>query len=262
MATADRDVNLTTSEHTDVVAAPKSDRELRSARLALWTFAALIALAVPTVLLGLGSYHWFFRDDFAFLSGRDGGSVDDLFRPHNAHWSTVPIVAFRVLWHTFGLRTYVPYQATVLALHLTACVLLRVIMRRVGVGPWIATVAAATFILFGPGEQNIIWAFQIGFTGSLVFGLTQLILVDHDGGIDWRDGLGVVAGVLSLMSSGVGIVMVIVVGVAALAANAGWPWRSCTSRRSQPSISDGGWRNALRSQVRWDVLRSPISTVG
>ena len=46
-----------------------------------------------------------------------------------------------------------------------------------------------------PGSQDIVWAFQIGFTGSLVFGLTQLLLCDHDGGLDWRDGLGVLAGI-------------------------------------------------------------------
>ena len=72
------------------------------------------------MLFGVGSYHWFFRDDFFFLAGRKLTSANDLFRPHNADWSTVPVIAFRILWSLFGLRSYVPYQATVLALHLTA----------------------------------------------------------------------------------------------------------------------------------------------
>jgi hypothetical protein len=201
-----------------VVAQPHVNTEAsREGRAALVVFTTASIVTVPIVLFGVGSYHWFFRDDFFFLTGRDAASLDDLFRPHNAHWSTVPIVVFRGLWALFGLRTYVPYQATVLVLHLGACALLRVIMRRAGVGPWIATAAATAFLLFGPGQQNIIWAFQIGFTGSLVFGLAQLVLLDHDGAIDWRDGLAVLAGLLSLMSSGVGVTMVAIAAVAAFA---------------------------------------------
>jgi hypothetical protein len=187
-----------------------------NARVAFWCFVAFIAVSFPLLVFKLGSYHWFFRDDFIFLSGRQLNSVDDLFRPNNSHWSTVPVVAFRALWALFGMRSYRPYQMCVVGLHLSVCVLLRVIMRRAGVNPWIATAAAASFVLFGPGEQNIIWAFQIGFTGSVVFGLVQLLLIDHDGPVDWRDALGVCAGILSLMSSGVGVAMAVVVGLAAL----------------------------------------------
>lgn len=193
-----------------------TERDRRLALAALVVFGLFIAIAVPVVLFGVGSYHWFFRDDFLFLTGREARSLDDLFRPHNVHWSTVPVLAFRLLWAVFGFRSYVPYQACVLALHLSACVLLRVIMRRVGVGPWVATAAASAFVLFGPGEQNIIWAFQIGFTGSLTFGLAQLVLADHDGPLDKRDVLGVVAGALALLSSGVGIAMAVVVSLATL----------------------------------------------
>ena len=73
------------------------------------------------MLLGVGSYHWFFRDDFEFLTSRQADSLNDLFRPHNTHWSTVPIFAFRALWAVFGMRSYVPYQACALALHLIVC---------------------------------------------------------------------------------------------------------------------------------------------
>jgi len=193
----------------------------RRERAALIVFVAFLVAAVPIVLFGVGSYHWFFRDDFFFLAGRKLTSANDLFRPHNAHWSTVPVIAFRILCSLFGLRSYIPYQATVLALHLSACALLRVIMRRHGVGPWVATIAAGAFVLFGPGEQNIIWAFQIGFTGSLTFGLAQLVLIDHDGPFDTRDALGVLAGALSLLSSGVGIAMAVVAGIATLGRR-GW----------------------------------------
>jgi hypothetical protein len=196
------------------VSVPDAQRRDLSTRLAFWAFVTFLVVGFFVVLFRLGSYHWFFRDDFQFLSERRATSLDDLFRPHNTHWSTVPILVFRALWSVFGMRTYLPYQACVLLLHLSACALLRVIMRRAGVGPWIATAAASAFVLFGPGQQNIIWAFQIGFTGSLVFGLGQIVLADHDGPLDWRDALAVAAGVLALLSSGVGVTMAITAGLA------------------------------------------------
>jgi len=244
---------------------PSADGYDASARAALLVFVAFLLVAFPVILFGVGSYHWFLRDDFAFLTGRSATSLDDLFAPHAGHWSTVPVLAFRGLWALFGLRTYVPYEATVIALHLTACALLRVIMRRSGVGPWTATVAASTFVLFGPGQEDIVWAFQIGFTGSLVFGLTQLVLADHEGGPDGRDALGVIAGALALMSSGVGLVMVVVAGIAVLGRR-GWRiaalhtvplaalyaiWRQV----EQPSLTDGLFGRPPLDAV-WDWVRN------
>jgi hypothetical protein len=188
----------------------------RSARAALVVFVVVVVAAFPLYLFRLGTYHWFMRDDWAFITGRSLTSPKDLFAPWDTHWSTIPIIVFRLLWKTVGLRSYKPYQAVVVALHLTAVVLLRMVMRRAGVGPWLATAAASALIFFGPGSEDIVWAFQVGFTGSVVFGLTQLLLCDHEGGLEWRDGLGVVAGVLALMSSGIGVVMALVVGLAML----------------------------------------------
>jgi hypothetical protein len=56
----------------------------------------------------------------------------------------------------------------------------------------------------------------MGFVGSLVLGLTQLLLVDHDGGWGRRDWLALGAGVGALLCSGIGVTMVVVVGMAAL----------------------------------------------
>ena len=58
-------------------------------------FAGLLLVAWPVIVLGLADYMWFFRDDWSFIAERDL-SFDDLFEPHNAHWTTVPLVAFRV----------------------------------------------------------------------------------------------------------------------------------------------------------------------
>ena len=164
----------------------------------------------------LGSYRWFLGDEWDFLAGRSAFNLDDLFRPHNQHWSTLPLLVYRGLFSVFGVRTYVPYQMVVILLYLVACGLLRWITRRAGVSPWIATVCIGALVLFGPGSDDIIWAFQIGFVGAVVFGLTQFLLADHPGGLDRRDWLGLGAGLLALMCSGQGPSVIVATGIAVL----------------------------------------------
>src|SRR5437588_1109893 len=110
----------------------------RSARLALAVFVLVAAIAL-VLFLAFGHREWFFVDEWDFLLHRDAGDIGDLLRPHNEHWSTLPILVYRALWRMFGVRTYVPYQAVLILLHLTAAFLLRTVMRRAGVGPWTAT---------------------------------------------------------------------------------------------------------------------------
>ena len=101
-----------------------------------------------------------------------------------------------MLFRLFGLRSYLPYQAVVLAFHLGSAVLLRVVMRRAGVSASIATITATAFVFFGSRSSDVVWAFQMSFSGSLLFGLGQLLLADHDGPIGRRDALALVGGLL------------------------------------------------------------------
>ena len=135
-----------------------------AARPALLVFAAVVAVAFVLYLV-LGRHQYFYLDEWDFVVDRIPAGLDDLLRPHNEHWSTLPILAYRGLYGLFGLRTYVPYQLVSIVLHLTVAVLLLVVMRRAGVGPWIATAAASLFVLFGAGSQDIVWAFQMALTG-------------------------------------------------------------------------------------------------
>jgi hypothetical protein len=184
-----------------------------AAPIVVFIVAELVALVLWPVL---ARHRWFFLDDWDFLAARKAGDLGDLFRPHNEHWSTIPILVWRALFWAVGLRSYLPYQLVVVVLHLIAAALLLVVMRRAGVRPWIATAAAILFVFLGSGRTDIVSAFQMSFTGSLVFGLVQLLLSDHDGPIDRRDWLGLCAGLAGLMTSGVGVTMVVVVGIAVL----------------------------------------------
>lgn len=209
-----------------------------SDRLALWVFVAFVVVAAPLVLFHYGAYHWFLRDDFVFLAEREG-RVPDLLAPHGgSHLVALPRLTYLVLWQVVGLTSYVPYQAVVVAYHLAAVVMLRVVMRRAGVGAWMATAAAGIMVLFGPGSQNIVWAFQISFTGSLAWGLAHLLLADHDGPIGRRDVLGLLAGLLAVASSGVGVTMVAVVGLAVLLHRG---WRAALFHTAPLAALYGAW---------------------
>lgn len=175
--------------------------------------AVTIVSAFPA-LMWLGRAQWFFLDEWDFLADRRLDSANELLRPHNEHWSTLPVISYRILWNLLGVRNYEPYQALVVAAHLAVAALLWLVMRRARVDGWLAILVVVPFIFLGSGAQNIVWAFQIGFVGSIMFGLVHLVLADHDGPIGGRDRWGILAGILSVMCSGIGVVMVAIVGLA------------------------------------------------
>jgi hypothetical protein len=178
-------------------------------------FVALALIAVP-FYLWLGRKQWFSFDEWDFIAARNAGHINDLLRPHtDEHWSTLPILAWRGIWQVAGL-SYLPYETLTVLLHVTIAALLRTVMRRAGVRPWTSTVAATSFLFFGAGAYNIIYAFQANFDGAVAFGLTHLLLADHDGPLDKRDWLGAFAGLCALMCSAPGVTMVAIVGIATL----------------------------------------------
>ena len=179
---------------------PADPRRLTSPGVALGAFVAAILVAVP-VLFHAGRHQWFFLDEFDFLAGRDLRDVPDLFRPHNEHWTTPPIVIYRILFWLVGLRSYTPYLALAITAHLASAGLLRVVVRRSGVDPWLATAAIIPWVFFGTGNENILWGFQVTLGTSLLLGLVHVLAADHDGPVGRRDLLGLGAGLLAIMSS-------------------------------------------------------------
>ena len=198
--------------------APSADRR------ALVCFVAAEVIALPLLLLW-GRHGWFTQDDWDFLSARTAGNVGDLFRAHFQHLTTLPLLAYRLVWVAVGLRSYTPYQALAVIMHLVAAALLLIVIRRTGVRPWLATLVAVLFVFFGSGAENILVAFQITFVGSLVFGLTHLLLADHDGPMDRRDWFGLLAGFAGLLCSGVAVTMTVIVGLAVLLRRGRSGWR-------------------------------------
>ncbi len=197
-----------------------SDAASRSSEPAAYTVFFLAEFVALVFYLAISRQMWFYLDEWDFLSNRTAFNLGDLFRAHNEHWVTIPVLVYRALWWVFGLHSYRPYQMVILLLHLGAAWLVRIVMRRVGVRPWTATLVACILVFFGSGYQNIVLPFQMTLVGSLVFGLVQLLLATRDAdrrpGFDRRDGYALAAGTAALMCSGVGVSMVVAVGVGVL----------------------------------------------
>jgi len=176
-----------------------------------------IAVAGLLLLFHYGTYHWFRIDEWTFLTEKDGVGFPDLFAPHGGgHLVAVPRMIYFGLARVFGITSYRPFQVPVVVTHLAIAVLLYAVIRRTGVRPWIAFASVALFVLVGPGAVNSVYGFQVGFNGSIAWGLGHLLLADHDGPPSRRDALGLVCGLIAIASSAVGLTLVVGVAIAVL----------------------------------------------
>lgn len=189
-------------------------RALPLPRPALAAHVASLGVAAAG-LMYLTRHVWFFADDWEFLARRRVSPVG-IWVPHNEHWSTIPLLVYRALYAAVGLRTYVPYLAVLVGLHLVATHLLWRWMRRCGADDRTATALAAMFLLIGAAWECLVYPFAMNFSGAVVFGLAALLAADHDGRPGRRDLLAVALAILALAWSGVAITMVAVVGIAVL----------------------------------------------
>lgn len=178
-------------------------------------FVSLIVSGV--FLVWINRNQWFFGDEWDFLVQRGVlGAEYHLFQPHNEHWSTVPILIYRALFALFGVRTYVPYVVVLIAFHVAAVHLLWRVLRRVGASAPVATAVATLFSVYGGGFENLLWAFQIGFIGSVGLGLVAVLLVDERSPSPRRKTAAVAVTVLGLTFSGVTVTMTAVAALLVL----------------------------------------------
>lgn len=174
-------------------------------------FVAAVLVAVPFYVWA-GDAVWFFIDEWQHLENRSL-SLPGLMRPHNGHWSLVSALWFRVCFRVWGLATYLPYQIPVMLAHASACVVLRQLLVRSEVRGWIATAMGVALLGFGAGRDNILWAFQVGLTASLLCSFVQLRLTTGQKVSSRRDLAGLGVGAIGLTTSGVAIPATVMVGV-------------------------------------------------
>src|SRR5579864_1266074 len=161
--------------------APQNERrrvgEVINRRL-LPVLAGLSTLICAGVLY-VTKYRSFFYDEWTFIVQRRGWEPEVFLFSHNGHWSTIPILVWKILFVTVGLRSHIPYEATLLIAHLVAVMLLFSLIRRRS-GDLPAFAAALTLLVLGSGGDDIVWAFQLGWVASVVFGLLAMLLLHSE----------------------------------------------------------------------------------
>lgn len=169
-----------------------------------WHVSSLVVGAL--FLFYVNRDQWFFGDEWDFLTDRVVTLGDrGVLEPHNEHWSTTPILIYGLLFRLVALGSYTPYVAVLIVAHLAVVHLVWRVMRRGGVEPWISTVACAAFIPYGPGADNLLWAFQIGFVGSVALGLGAILVADRSGAFGRQEALAGALSVLGLTFSAIAV---------------------------------------------------------
>src|SRR5438552_1915040 len=128
---------------------PAADPRRAVVRRASVVVASLAALTgTGAILLWLGRGTTFFYDEWNFVERRRTGVIRPLLEGHNGHLSAGPVIVYRVLFATAGLRHYAPYRLTLIGLHLLCAVLVFVLVRgRLGTPS--ASIAAIALLWYG-----------------------------------------------------------------------------------------------------------------
>jgi hypothetical protein len=143
--------------------------------------AALLASAA--LLLALEHNLTFFQDTWAFLLRRRAFSADAFLEPHNEHIVVIPVAIEKLLIGVFGMSSAGPEQVAMTLTLLATALLLFVYVRR-RIGSWPALFATALLLFLGPAWLVLLWPFEIGFVGSVLFGIATLLALergDRDG---------------------------------------------------------------------------------
>ncbi len=136
-------------------------------------------LASALLLLVLSTKLTFFQDTFEFLMNRRSFSVDSILKPHNEHIVVIPVLLEQLLLTVFGMTSAMPEYVLLIVCLVATAVLLFVYARR-RVGPWPALMMTALLLFIGPAWQDILWPFEIGFVGSVLFGIAMLLALERE----------------------------------------------------------------------------------
>jgi len=178
----------------------------------------LAAVAVSAAILILTRGYTFYFDEWGYiLSGPDWTAATYL-QPHNGHPAMLTRLIYSALLSTVGLRSYLPYMAVLLGLHAASVVLLFELVRR-RAGDLIGIACAAMLLVLGAGWENLLWAFQMSFVGSVACGLGMLLVLESKG--RWRLPIVVALLTASLMFSAIGLFFGVAAGVRLVATREG-----------------------------------------
>jgi hypothetical protein len=136
--------------------------------------AALVACAA---ILWLSRGFTFYFDEWEFILRAPDWSFTSYLQPHNEHPAMLPRAIYAVLLSTVGLRSYLPYMLVLLALHAASALLLFELVRR-RAGDLVGVACALLLLVIGAGWEDLLWAFQMTFVGSVACGLGAFLALE------------------------------------------------------------------------------------
>ena len=163
----------------------------------------VLAFVAFAVLLFLARDMTFHSDEWNVIAVPPGGTLEGWFAPYNEHWSTVLFLVYRAINELVGLRSYIPYLAAVLLVHVIAAAGLYRLLTLVS-GRTIALAGAAILLFLGNAYNDLFWGWQVGFIGSTAAGIWALAALTEPP----RRGNAVAAVLLllvALATSGIGL---------------------------------------------------------
>jgi hypothetical protein len=194
-------------EQVHVRPAERSAPALRWTALRIeWVALGVLLLAGGLVLIRETRGTTFFADEWAWILDRRGPGLHTFLDPHNQHLSLIPVIVYKLLFATVGLRHYSPYRGVLIATHLLVVALIFV-YAKTRAGGYLALVAAALILFFGPGGDNILWPFQMAWLFAVAAGIGALLLLDRGDRLG-DAGACVLLGV-SLASAGPGLAVAV-----------------------------------------------------
>lgn len=136
-----------------------------------------MGLVVTAAILWVSRTYTFYFDEWTFILSAPDWTWSTYLQPHNEHPVMLPRLIYAALLSTVGLRSYLPYMAVLLALHAASAVLLFELVRR-RAGDLVGLACAALFLVLGAAWENLLWAFQIAFVGSVACGLGMVLALE------------------------------------------------------------------------------------
>lgn len=161
-----------------------------------------LMLASAVLLIHYRSGLNFMLDDWAFVIGREDGDIGDYLDPHNEHISILPVAIYKLFLSVFGMGSAMPLQLLSVAVFLGSVVVLFIYLRRL-VGEPAAVIGCAVILFLGSSWEDLLWAFQIGFSISMAGGIGALVMLQRKDA--FGDRIACLLLVVSMISTSMGI---------------------------------------------------------
>ena len=135
--------------------------------------------ASGALLIVLGSHLTVYADEWNIVLLRQGVTAGPFLDPYNGHLIVGVIVVYKVLLATFGMASPLPFHVVSTIVYVLAAVLLFGYMRS-RVGEWLALFGSGVILFLGAANEDLLFPFQIFFSGAIAAGLGALLALDRD----------------------------------------------------------------------------------